>query len=133
MSKGFKNVLLLQHPGGEEVLLEQAGKEASEAFEDVGHSSDARELMVKFKIGELVESERQPVRVKNTGWDKNESNTSPSSQRYQSCHKLTPFRALLTGVLVLSLPSLGSTVSQLGASAWPALGRSGNSTGVGEA
>lgn len=31
-----------QHPGGEEVLLDQAGKDGSESFEDVGHSSDAR-------------------------------------------------------------------------------------------
>lgn len=45
----------LQHPGGEEVLLEQAGKDATEEFEDVGHSSDAREVMQKYKIGELVE------------------------------------------------------------------------------
>jgi len=44
-----------QHPGGEEVLLEQAGKDATEAFEDVAHSSDAREIMTKYKIGELVE------------------------------------------------------------------------------
>jgi len=44
-----------QHPGGEEVLLEQAGKDTTEEFEDVGHSSDARELMQKYKIGELVE------------------------------------------------------------------------------
>nr|CAD7433453.1 unnamed protein product [Timema monikensis] len=44
-----------QHPGGEEVLLEQAGKDATEAFEDVGHSSDARGLMGKYKVGELVE------------------------------------------------------------------------------
>jgi len=45
----------LQHPGGEEVLLEQAGKDATEEFEDVGHSSDAREVMQKYKIGELIE------------------------------------------------------------------------------
>ncbi|CAG2058636.1 unnamed protein product [Timema podura] len=47
--------VLFQHPGGEEVLLEQAGKDATEAFEDVGHSSDARGLMGKYKVGELVE------------------------------------------------------------------------------
>ncbi|EDS43370.1 cytochrome b5 [Culex quinquefasciatus] len=52
------------HPGGEEVLLEQAGKEATEAFEDVGHSTDAREMMKKFKVGELIESERKQVPVK---------------------------------------------------------------------
>jgi cytochrome b involved in lipid metabolism len=35
--------------------LEQAGNDGTEAFEDVGHSTDARELMKKYKIGELVE------------------------------------------------------------------------------
>lgn len=54
----------LQHPGGEEVLLEQAGKEATESFEDVGHSTDARELMIKYKIGQLIESERKVVQQK---------------------------------------------------------------------
>lgn len=44
-----------KHPGGEEVLLEQGGQDCTEAFEDIGHSSDARELMEIFKIGELVE------------------------------------------------------------------------------
>lgn len=53
-----------QHPGGEEVLLEQSGKEATEAFEDVGHSTDARELMKKYKIGELVEADRKDIPVK---------------------------------------------------------------------
>ena len=38
-----------------------AGKETTEAFEDVGHSTDARELMKKYKIGELVESERKKI------------------------------------------------------------------------
>ena len=36
-------------------MIEQAGKEATEAFEDVGHSTDAREMMAKYKIGELCE------------------------------------------------------------------------------
>lgn len=46
---------LYQHPGGEEVLLEQAGKDATENFEDVGHSTDARDLMKQYLIGELAE------------------------------------------------------------------------------
>lgn len=69
---------LNEHPGGEEVLLEQAGKEATEAFEDVGHSTDARELMAKYKVGELIESERKAVPEKKqpdwgTGDNKEES------------------------------------------------------------
>ncbi|KAI2800247.1 Cytochrome b5 type B (outer mitochondrial membrane) [Blomia tropicalis] len=48
-----------EHPGGEEVLIEQAGKDATEAFEDVGHSGDARELMKKYQIGVLDEEDQK--------------------------------------------------------------------------
>ncbi|NXG79496.1 CYB5B protein, partial [Baryphthengus martii] len=44
---------LFQHPGGEEVLLEQAGRDATESFEDVGHSTDAREMLKQYYIGEV--------------------------------------------------------------------------------
>ncbi|XP_004704638.1 cytochrome b5 type B [Echinops telfairi] len=44
---------LEEHPGGEEVLLEQAGIDASESFEDVGHSSDAREMLKQYYIGDV--------------------------------------------------------------------------------
>lgn len=47
-----------EHPGGEEVLLEQAGKEASEIFEDVSHSADAKDLMKTYLVGELPEHEK---------------------------------------------------------------------------
>jgi len=48
-----------EHPGGEEVLLEQAGAYATEAFEDVGHSTDARELMEDYLIGELAAEDKE--------------------------------------------------------------------------
>ncbi|XP_022900436.1 cytochrome b5 [Onthophagus taurus] len=67
---------LNEHPGGEEVLLEQAGKDASEAFEDVGHSSDARELMLKYKIGMLVEADRTAVKEKKTTWTSPDDNSN---------------------------------------------------------
>ncbi|XP_076879714.1 cytochrome b5 type B isoform X1 [Brachyhypopomus gauderio] len=44
---------LEEHPGGEEVLLEQAGGDGTESFEDVGHSTDAREMLQQYCIGEL--------------------------------------------------------------------------------
>ncbi|KAL8736753.1 MAG: hypothetical protein Q9166_000119 [cf. Caloplaca sp. 2 TL-2023] len=34
-----------EHPGGEEVLLDVGGQDATEAFEDVGHSDEARQLL----------------------------------------------------------------------------------------
>ncbi|XVF85786.1 hypothetical protein PTKIN_Ptkin17bG0145700 [Pterospermum kingtungense] len=42
-----------EHPGGDDVVLEVTGKEATDAFEDAGHSESARELLETFCIGEL--------------------------------------------------------------------------------
>jgi cytochrome b involved in lipid metabolism len=38
------------------VLLEHAGIDGTDDFEDVGHSSDAREIMATMKIG-VIQSE----------------------------------------------------------------------------
>jgi len=58
---------LNEHPGGEEILLEHKGKESSEDFDDVGHSKDAIELMKKYHVGELIDSERSNKSPKK-GW-----------------------------------------------------------------
>lgn len=42
---------LEEHPGGEFVLLDNGGQDATEAFENQGHSDDAREILKSFKIG----------------------------------------------------------------------------------
>ncbi|XP_054621968.1 cytochrome b5 [Dunckerocampus dactyliophorus] len=52
---------LEEHPGGEEVLREQAGGDATESFEDVGHSSDAREVASQMVIGELHPDDREKL------------------------------------------------------------------------
>ena len=51
---------LSEHPGGEEIMLESAGADSTEGFEDVGHSSDARILLADYLIGELREEDRAP-------------------------------------------------------------------------
>lgn len=52
---------LEEHPGGEEVLREQAGGNATESFEDVGHSTDAREMAGDMVIGELHPDDRHKI------------------------------------------------------------------------
>ncbi|CAL9697753.1 unnamed protein product [Knipowitschia caucasica] len=52
---------LEEHPGGEEVLREQAGGDATESFEDVGHSTDAREMAADMIIGELHPDDREKI------------------------------------------------------------------------
>lgn len=39
------------HPGGGEILLNAAGKDGTDDFEDVGHSADARARLKKLEIG----------------------------------------------------------------------------------
>lgn len=45
--------------GGEEVLLDVAGQDATEAFEDVGHSDEARETLEELKVGTLKRQVRR--------------------------------------------------------------------------
>lgn len=45
-----------EHPGGDEVLLEQAGRDATESFKDVGHSRDAVEMTKEYLIGYLCDA-----------------------------------------------------------------------------
>ncbi|TVY82117.1 NADH-cytochrome b5 reductase [Lachnellula suecica] len=44
---------LEDHPGGADALLEVAGQNSTVAFEDVGHSADARETMEGLLVGRL--------------------------------------------------------------------------------
>ncbi|XP_029495032.1 cytochrome b5-like [Oncorhynchus nerka] len=50
---------LAEHPGGEDVLMAQAGTDATVSFEDVGHSKDARAMLIKYYIGELKMDDRK--------------------------------------------------------------------------
>ncbi|CAJ0929833.1 unnamed protein product, partial [Mesorhabditis belari] len=50
---------LEKHPGSMELLLEYAGSDATQVFEDCGHSMQARMLADKYKIGTLPD-EQQP-------------------------------------------------------------------------
>ncbi|CBX96307.1 similar to cytochrome b5 [Plenodomus lingam JN3] len=49
-----------EHPGGEEVLLDIGGQDATEAFEDVGHSDEAREILDGMLVGTLKRREGDP-------------------------------------------------------------------------
>ena len=47
------DVLSLDDRGGEEVLMDVGGQDATEPFEDVGHSDEAREILDGLLIGDL--------------------------------------------------------------------------------
>lgn len=53
------------HPGGDEVLLSSTGKDATDDFEDVGHSSTAKAMMDEFFIGD-IDTATIPTKTKYT-------------------------------------------------------------------
>ncbi|KAH8245408.1 hypothetical protein KR032_009894 [Drosophila birchii] len=61
----------LQHPGGEESLMDVAGRDGTKEFNDVGHSSEAREILKKYYIGNLaaadIAKQKGPISCRHIG------------------------------------------------------------------
>ncbi|KAG8437513.1 hypothetical protein GDO86_008281 [Hymenochirus boettgeri] len=83
-----------EHPGGEEVLFEQAGGDATESFEDVGHSIDAREMLNQYYIGDL-----HPDDFKKQGTKDVLLTTSSSSSSSWSNWLIPTLAVLILGVM----------------------------------
>ncbi|KAJ3701681.1 hypothetical protein LUZ61_005386 [Rhynchospora tenuis] len=56
---------LEDHPGGDDVLISSTGKDATDDFEDVGHSTTARSMMDEYYIGD-IDASSIPAKVKYT-------------------------------------------------------------------
>jgi len=90
-----------EHPGGEAVLIEEAGTDATEAFEDVGHSSDARIDRDAFYIGDLhpddILTEEQMAKLNDL-----KAKSSPP-QQVQSIYQNKLF---ISGAVVLGIATV---------------------------
>nr|ACU14939.1 unknown [Glycine max] len=56
---------LEDHSGGDEVLLSSTGKDATNDFEDIGHSTSAVAMMDEFYVGD-IDTSTIPSKVKYT-------------------------------------------------------------------
>lgn len=54
---------LLEHPGGDDIVIDSSGRDATREFEDVGHSGEARSQLEDLYIGELREPTEEELRV----------------------------------------------------------------------
>jgi cytochrome b5 len=56
------DVTEFKHPGGKQILMQNAGMDATTQFEDIGHSEKADKFMEKLLVGEF-----RPVDDDDTG------------------------------------------------------------------
>ncbi|PIN10951.1 Cytochrome b5 [Handroanthus impetiginosus] len=71
---------LEDHPGGDEVLISSTGKEATDDFEDVGHSASAKAMMEEFYVGDI-----------NVSTIPNQKKYSPPKQPHYNQDKTSEF------------------------------------------
>ncbi|KHJ86845.1 putative cytochrome b5 [Oesophagostomum dentatum] len=93
-----------EHPGGCEVLLEQAGGDATEAFEDVGHSTDARQMKEEYFVGDLVKEDHQTYSYDKKTWT---STPSDNQQRQATVTSSNPLESLIyPGLIAIAVALL---------------------------
>jgi cytochrome b involved in lipid metabolism len=50
-----------EHPGGYDIVVAASGKDGTEDFEEIGHSSTAKEMLADYYIGEYEGGDARPV------------------------------------------------------------------------
>ncbi|XP_037032100.1 cytochrome b5 isoform X3 [Bradysia coprophila] len=77
---------LHEHPGGEEVLEESAGRNATKDFDDADHSESAKEQLANYYLGDIVDEEKT---------EKSVSKKAASSNSNSGSNKGSWFRRLM--------------------------------------
>jgi cytochrome b5 len=54
---------LEEHPGGEDIMVDSSGRDATREFEDVGHSGEARAQLKELLIGALREPTEEELAI----------------------------------------------------------------------
>lgn len=97
--------------GGEEVMLDVAGQDASEEFEDIGHSDEAREQLEALQIGALKKIVSDPAGSTNP--------FSPPLARIQDGSRPESHRVIDLQILTLSLSYFRSATRSLPVTSLP--------------
>ncbi|KAF2205769.1 NADH-cytochrome b-5 reductase [Delitschia confertaspora ATCC 74209] len=103
---------LEDHPGGIPILLEVGGADATEAFEEIGHSDEAREALNAFYIGDVGADEHaETVEIYRPNFEKVAQVAAIIPKKKQSKSATT---SLIKAVLSLGLTGAAGFVAFTG-------------------
>ncbi|XP_075513328.1 cytochrome b5-like [Primulina tabacum] len=77
---------ILEHPGGEEVMISSTGKDATSDYEDTGHGDYAKDLMKNYVIGQIDMSTvpvKKPQYLPPLSADESSENSSSAAKILQ--------------------------------------------------
>ncbi|EGZ07342.1 hypothetical protein PHYSODRAFT_397414, partial [Phytophthora sojae] len=87
------------HPGGPEIMVDVAGQDATDEFEDIGHSNDARAQLKQYEIGKIKGDVKQekPAKAAAAGGSK-----TSASGRQDISGQNGPLYAVLAAVVAFA-------------------------------
>jgi len=89
-----------EHPGGYDIILNTTGRDATEDFEEIGHSNAAREMLDKYLVGNFEGQATAAAAVKDTAKSAAASAASALPDTQQDSMFATIFKALLPLLII---------------------------------
>ena len=88
---------LKEHPGGEQTILDWAGKDGTVAFDEVGHSQDAWDMIDEYVVGVVDEAEQ----TKSSKKSKDKKSSSIFQPLIDNADLIVSFGVLAGGLFML--------------------------------
>ncbi|DBA71154.1 TPA: hypothetical protein ACH3X2_011558 [Trebouxia sp. C0005] len=89
-----------EHPGGFDIVLAATGKDATEDFEEIGHSNAAREMLDKYYIGEFEGGKEAANQVNATAnASAKEAKATKTNSSFQGILPFLPVILVLVAIL----------------------------------
>ncbi|KAG2485772.1 hypothetical protein HYH03_015485 [Edaphochlamys debaryana] len=92
---------LEEHPGGYDIILSSTGKDATQDFEEIGHSNSAKKLLDKYYIGEYEGGDSAPPAAKVPPKSANAAaREAPKGAATRAFHVVLPLLILLAALAI---------------------------------
>lgn len=72
---------LEEHPGGYDIIVSSAGKDATQDFDEIGHSNSAKQQLTKFFIGNYEGGDTAPAKSETKSAAASEASSPSGAMR----------------------------------------------------